>query len=276
MNLLPDDRFSSLGFVILGILAESPCYENDLVDRLLETGWNPRENDRSLKLIRAAAKATFRRLEDSGLILSTDISKTRLVQLTSAGFLHWQASYDFCARAVKRWADLRVEKKPADFIALSAPPPKAGRHKLVQRPPSLEERAGISRISNLDFRLIFDFSGLSNIRATDLINAKIEKINWQKNTLELEERSVTNRFITDRIVSFETQAAEVLRQAVANRFSGEIFLQKNGQPWNEASLSAAFRKYRNAANVSNDVVLSGRGGKVGKTIEETISRELVE
>jgi len=260
--LLDKEHFSSVKFAILGILVENALPQSELAKQLVQLGWTQGEDRNTTKELHASARSLFVQLEKAGLVTATEVKGyPRFYSATRAGYEFWRRSFDFCNRAVDRWAALRNRKRAEDFIALADPrafEPKA------ERVATPEEKKLLLQHANRPLYLIYEFSNLCNVRTTDLMNAQIEKINWADKQLGMEYKAMSGSVIDTPIVNFGPEAEQLLKEAVGDRTSGPVFRSVLGRQWNSASLTFIFRTARAKAGLPDTIVMSGRGGNIGR------------
>lgn len=139
---------------------------------------------------------------------------------------------------------------------------------IEQRPPTPEEQQKIIDAARTEFRRLYEFSVLCNVRTTDLLNLRTEAVNLRSRMFTLEDTAVSGRRITHRECRLPQSAVAIAKEAIGERKDGVVFLSRCGKEWNPQSVSRIFRTLCTKAGLGKEVVLSGRGGGAGKEIEE--------
>src|SRR5262249_11661957 len=116
-----------------------------------------------------------------------------------------------------------------------------------------------------DFFLIYAFSIKTGVRIADLMYAKIESITLKGKGLVLRKLGTLERQVG--LFNVSDEAVEILQQAIAGRKSGLIFRRRDQSAWNLGAISQVFRRLRRKLKLPEEIVLSGRGGRVGKSLQ---------
>ncbi len=199
--------------------------------------------------------------EEQGLIRGYVVLNETAYKATKKGFDLWCATYDYREQASEYWALTRNgHYSAADFSNEATPAKKPAR----ERPPTEYERKLIIANSPSAFRDLYCFSLNAKVRLTDILNARIESINWKAKTLQLEAEATDGRKIKNRHLGLSEDAVADLRRVAGERKTGPIFLNNHGNPWNVAAVSAFFRAIKRRCKIPREVMLSGRGGKIGE------------
>lgn len=253
--LLPEREMSPLLFIVLGLLRPGLKSFRDLLEILVrDFKYNPGE--RNTSLITALI-----RFEEMGLIVSTPVDSEKVYRLSQQGEERWNREFEHRRVLIEFWSPFYEIKAPP-----SRPRPKGvvtqSKPKL-ERAPTPEERDTMLKASYPAFRRVLQFIYSTNVRATDLIFARIENLRMDEGILMLEETTYTGKPIKNREIRFGDELRPVLREAIGKRKRGPIFLSKRGVAWQPNHLSAVFRRTKQKAGVPDEVHVSGRGGKIG-------------
>lgn len=120
--------------------------------------------------------------------------------------------------------------------------------------PTADDVARIMDAAPADFRLIYRALRLTGARPSELTNARIEQIE-QGRTLVLTEHKTARKTGKPRRIPLGSNVAPVFAEAIGERTSGPIFLDRSGRAWNVPRLSRIFRNLRRKLALPDGLVL---------------------
>lgn len=250
--LLNDVAFAVCGFLLNGVQTAK-----QLIEQLRSIGWNPKSG-------KSAEYRIIRNFEDQGLISTMEWGGGTVCAITVHGFDAWESTFEFRRRTLEFFGPKRPQKRPkglAEPVHRGLPPLP------VERPPTEEEHKALLEKAKPEFRRVYEFSRASGARPMDLLNAQIEGFSRDNRFLLLNDMAVTGRKIALRAIPLNDECLAILNDAIGKRRSGEIFLGPKGTPWTYSNFSGTFRRIRKACGIPDEVVLSGRGGKVAAEVQ---------
>lgn len=252
---------SDLAFATCGFLLDFGLSGRMLIERLRSMEWHPQSG-------KSAEYRVLRNFEGQGLINSVPGSNEIFYELTSLGYESWIATLNYRKAAVEFWDPAKPKKRPRRF------PDPAPRSipAVIERAPTDTEQELLLKKARSEFRAVYAFAMASGARPMDLLNARIEALDVNERVLILEKTSVTGRRIENRRIEFDRKALPIVTTATGERETGVIFLGPKAQPWSYDNFSSTFRRIRKACGISDEVVLSGRGGRVAGEIQSKNSK----
>ena len=256
-NLLTDVQFATIGRLINGP-EFAPKLRAWLRD---ECKYNPESGN-------VAEYHLLARFEYTGLIRSYESEDGEVYyKATKQGYERWCQTFDYRKQVIADWEETRNKRR--SLSEFPEPNPPREKPKVPQRFPNAGELEKIVAASNPSFGRFVKFAMLAQIRYPALLTARIERINWKKGILKLEEESPVGRKNERRLLNLSQEAMEVLKEAVDGRESGLIFLNERGAPMQENAVSGLFRRIRERLGFGSEVMLAGRGGKAGQALDNS-------
>lgn len=137
-------------------------------------------------------------------------------------------------------------------IQARIPKPKG---RLRQRIPSGEEQFAILANATRPFRLIFLALRISGARPSELTGADIAHYDRRQGLIVLDEHKTAGRTSQTRRIGVGHRLRELLDEATTGRTSGPLFLDERGLRWRMPQLSARYRRLRDKAGLSRELVL---------------------
>lgn len=243
---------TSVQIAVLAILARGT--EAKSIDYIRKTlngmGWSATSPVALLKLVR--------KFEAKGLILSESFDENRKIcKLARKGFEQLREYSQFYGSLFgAEYAEFLKDAKPRDFRDVK---PKKIVH-LTQRLPTHDEMRQILDHASAALGRLIRFSIKSLTPVTYLIDAQIEKIDWERCVLTLPEISRKHQKMEKKEVRLNEELKQLLVEAVGTRKTGVIFRSPQGKKWGIDSLGKTFRRVCSKLDLSTDVVIAGNGG----------------
>lgn len=135
------------------------------------------------------------------------------------------------------------------------PPVRKPKGRQRRRLPTDEEQRQILELATDSFRRIFTALRLTGARPAELCNANIEDYDSIASLIILESHKTFVRTSQSRRIGVGYRLREILRVEIGDRTSGPIFRDERGDRWRVNQLSARYRRYRNKAGLSRELVL---------------------
>lgn len=124
-----------------------------------------------------------------------------------------------------------------------------------QRIPTEDEQRAILENGTDEFRRIFQALRLSGARPKELCGADIEDYDQVASLIILQEHKTCGRSGKARRIGVGYRLREILRVEIGDRETGPIFRDEKGLRWRPNQLSARYRRLRNKAGLSKELVL---------------------
>jgi integrase len=151
-------------------------------------------------------------------------------------FQAWALDYGHLARAVVD----RI-KKPM------------GRQR--DRIPEDDETAALLAHAPRAFVIMYTALRHSGARPNELCRATIADYDAKRSVIVLEQHKTAEKTGKPRKIGVGQVMRELLEESIGKRTEGPLFLSQRGNAWSPDWLSAMFRKLRNSAGLSKDLVL---------------------
>lgn len=193
---------------------------------------------RALARLRSDDIATFvtaARVRPDGRLYAPDT-----VRLTIVAFEQFQ-----------KWA-IRVGHLKAPITNGTIPKPPG---RMRERVPTGEEQYALLSHATQEFKRIFQALRVSGARPAELTAANIADYDIGHGLIVLDEHKSSRRQRRSRRIGVGHKLREVMQETIAGRTEGPLFLDEKGLRWRPQQLSARFRRYRDKAGLSKDIVL---------------------
>lgn len=152
---------------------------------------------------------------------------------------------------LQRWAHEQELIEAPLLRKLDLKKPGGRRREVI---PTDEEIGQILAKATPAFRLALASLRQSGMRPGELSKATIEKIDKGK-AIVIDDHKTARKIGKPRRIAIGGKMAELVKEAIAGRDSGPIWLDERGRPWTTAKLSQKFRMIRNALGLSPELVL---------------------
>ncbi|ADG70079.1 integrase family protein (plasmid) [Planctopirus limnophila DSM 3776] len=126
---------------------------------------------------------------------------------------------------------------------------------LRERLPTKDEIARILAAAVPAFALIYRALRLSGCRPSELAKATFADWDQREGVISLADHKTATKSKRPRRIAVGDKLLEYLRLAIGDRTEGPLFLTSQGKPWTSARLSQEFRRTRERAGLSKDLVL---------------------
>lgn len=117
------------------------------------------------------------------------------------------------------------------------------------------ETKAILKHAHKRFRVIYQALRLSAARPNELVRAQIE--DWDRVTgcITLKTHKTARRTGKPKVIPVGRKLEQYLKLSIGRRQTGPIFLTPRGHAWTVNNLSSQFKRLRDAAGISDDLVL---------------------
>ena len=105
------------------------------------------------------------------------------------------------------------------------------------------------------FRLIYSALRQCGARPGELCRATIADIDRTANAIVLREHKTVRKTGRARRIPIGRKLSEMLKQAIAERTEGPVFLTPSGRAWRVENLSRTYSRLRDIAGLPKDLVL---------------------
>lgn len=124
-----------------------------------------------------------------------------------------------------------------------------------ERIPTDEENAAIETRADPAFRLVFRALRQCGARPGELARAQIDNWDRGKRLLILKDHKTATSTGQARKISVGEKLEALFLEAIGDRTAGHIFLDRRGNPWTTAKLSAVYRRLKKSAGLPDDLCL---------------------
>jgi integrase len=124
-----------------------------------------------------------------------------------------------------------------------------------QRIPTSAETRAILRGASPEFVRIYTALRLSGARPGELCRATIEDWDRAEGVIELDDHKTATKTGRPRVIPIGDKLVPILEAAIGGRTEGPIFFSPKGEAWEVGNLSTTFRRLRDAAGVTRELVL---------------------
>lgn len=149
-----------------------------------------------------------------------------------------------------RWAVERQYLEAPIFSVLEKP---RGRRR--ERIPTAEENGAIERLAEPDFRRVFLAMRYCGARPGELAAMQVEQYDRVNRLVVLKEHKTAEATGKPRKIGVGQRLAEVLAEAIGERTTGAVFLDREGRPWTSNRLSKEYKKLARRAGLAEDLCL---------------------
>jgi integrase len=130
------------------------------------------------------------------------------------------------------------------------------------------EQAAILRLADRAFAAIYRCLRYCGARPGELAGAMISQWDRSAGYLVLGQHKTARKTGKPRTIGVSAKIARIMDRSVGDRQVGPLFLTRRGRPWSAGTLSHAFRRLRDKAGLSKDLVLYSVRHGVGTAICE--------
>lgn len=124
-----------------------------------------------------------------------------------------------------------------------------------ERIPTDDENRAIEAAAGPEFRAIFRALRQTGARPGELAGVLIENYDAATRLITISDHKTATKTGRPRKIGVGEKLERMLKQAIADRESGPIFLDPQGRQWTSARLSAEYRRLRDAAGLPKDLCL---------------------
>jgi integrase len=176
-----------------------------------------------------------------------------LVALDKSGQNQANASRRATAIGVQQLQKFALENSLMDRAWL-AKIPKPSIDQRTRIPTAEETRAILSK-AHKRFRIVYQALRSSGARPNELARAQIADYDQKKRAIVLRSHKTARKTGRPRIIPVGTKLARLIRISIGQRKTGPIFTTPRGVAWTVNNLSTQFKRLRDAAGISPELVL---------------------
>ena len=123
------------------------------------------------------------------------------------------------------------------------------------RIPTPEETKAILAGAHKRFRIVYQALRLSGARPNELARAQISDYDSKKRMILLRSHKTARKTGRPRVIPVGTKLARLLTISIGKRKTGPIFTTPRGVAWTVNNLSTQFKRLRDLAGISDELVL---------------------
>jgi integrase/recombinase XerC len=123
------------------------------------------------------------------------------------------------------------------------------------RIPTPEETKAILSGAHKRFRIVYQALRASGARPNELARAQISDYDAKRRMIRLTSHKTARKTGRPRIIPVGTKLARLITISIGKRKSGPIFTTPRGVAWTVNNLSTQFKRLRDAAGISDELVL---------------------
>lgn len=150
----------------------------------------------------------------------------------------------------QRWAVRHGHLKNAIFERIRKP-----KGRMRRQIPTADDQRKILELATDEFRRIFMALRLSGARPAELCDADVDDYDEPASLIILGTHKTSCRTSQPRLIGVGYRMREILRVEIGSHLHGPIFRDEQGKRWRTGQLSARYRRYRDKAGVSKEIVL---------------------
>lgn len=139
------------------------------------------------------------------------------------------------------------------------------RGRVRERIPTGREKRAVLRLASREFRRIYLCLIYTGARPSELAGAQVEDYDRKAEMIVLRQHK-TARLGRTRRIGVGRKMRRILRRCIGRRKTGLIFLNEKGRKWTTETLSHKYRRLRNKAGLSKDLVLYSTRHATGTAI----------
>jgi integrase len=156
--------------------------------------------------------------------------------------------------SVELWQAWLLKQKHIPALLVERQKKPGGRQRELL-PEADETRALLEHVPD-DFRIALRVLRLTGCRPGELCSMRIEDFDQRQMLIILTKHKTAKKTGRPRIIAVAHEALiDLVRDAIGDRTTGEIFLRASGKPWTVEALSAKYRAARKAAGLQSGLVL---------------------
>jgi integrase/recombinase XerC len=124
-----------------------------------------------------------------------------------------------------------------------------------ERIPTADEVARLLARAPPEFTRIYRALMQSGARPNELCALSIDQIDWTAGLIRIDQHKTARQTGKPRLIPIGAKLAALLRDAIADRPTGPVFLSPRKKPWRPNHLSALHRRLRDEAGLDPAIVL---------------------
>lgn len=155
--------------------------------------------------------------------------------------------------AFEQWQKFAIKLKAITEPIIEDIEKPVGR--MRERLPTAAEVELIKAKCSPEFLLVYQALRQSGARPNELARATVADWNKTDGMIVLEKHKTARKTGRPRKIAVGQSLLALITQSLGERTDGPLFLSPQGRQWTTESLSATFRRNRNAAGVTSEVVL---------------------
>ena len=129
--------------------------------------------------------------------------------------------------------------------------PRGGRRERIATPAELE---ALLRYASPDFTRVVRGLCQSGARPGELCRLAIDQVHWDQHVCLLAEHKTARKTGKPRQIAIGRAFEATLREAIAGRVAGAVFLSPHKRPWSVDGLETTWRRLRKKAGLAADLV----------------------
>jgi len=145
---------------------------------------------------------------------------------------------------------MKIIDQPLIENRLEKPAPR-----LRDRVPTKAELRKLLGLADADFRLLCNALHQSGARPGELCGAQIEEVDFKNRRILIKHHKTFRKTQQPRKIVIGKKLEPLLRHAMGERSTGNVFLRGDGTPWTTNSASRMFSRLRDRAELSKDLCL---------------------